>query len=133
MLGNLIIHHFFAKVNRLNGKWHGKSIYFLAYNYCKRSLPQVGEGGPHQRWIRMISESKLTFYRKIVYAEGILIRHLLCLRLRKRHLLLLREGFTQKNFHQKSKCCCRGILSRVFGGNKALGFHRAPSYFICHF
>ena len=58
----------------------------------------------------MLSESKLTFYRKIVYAEGILIRHLLCLRLRKRHLLLLREGFTQKNFHQKSKCCCRANL-----------------------
>ena len=25
----------------------GNSIYFLAYNSCKRSLPQVGEGGPH--------------------------------------------------------------------------------------
>ena len=97
----------------------GKSIYFLAYNSCKRSLPQAGEGGPHGvlkwceasfgvlglRWMRMLSESKLTFYRKIVYAEGILIRHLLCPWLRKRHLLLLREGFTQKNFHQKSKCC----------------------------
>ena len=37
--------------------------------------------------------------------SSILIRHLLC----KCHLLLLREGFTQKNFLLKSKCCCCGL------------------------
>ena len=68
--------------------------------------------------MRMLSESKLTFDKKIVYAEGILIRHLLCRRLRKCHLLLLREGFTQKIFIKKVNAfavvgICRKIAFRA--------------------